>query len=180
MPEPNTVCPQCAAPFHVFPSRAAKAKGPIYCSRACQSLAHGNAPAAERPCEGCGEPFRAKPYLVTKGFGRFCSQRCSSLATSPMQPGEANPRWKGYALRGGYRLLPAPPGHPRTTKAGYVAEHILVMEQHIGRYVKPGEHVHHINNVKDDNRIENLALMTKSAHHSLHATLHNPQHHRRS
>jgi len=52
------------------------------------------------------------------------------------------------------------PEHPRATTGNYVFEHVLVMEELLGRYLLPGENVHHRNGVRDDNRPENLELWT--------------------
>ena len=59
--------------------------------------------------------------------------------------------------------------HPKSTKDGYIMEHILVMEAVLGRWLKDNECVHHINGKRDDNRKENLMVMTKSEHMSLHS-----------
>ena len=76
--------------------------------------------------------------------------------------------WKGgrNRIHGGYIGILIPE-HPRAIKSGYVLEHRLVMEKHIGRYLESHEIVHHINGIKDDNRIENLELMAGQKFHSL-------------
>lgn len=43
-----------------------------------------------------------------------------------------------------------------------ILEHRFVMEQHLGRKLFPDETVHHINGVRDDNRLENLELWSSS------------------
>jgi hypothetical protein len=70
--------------------------------------------------------------------------------------------WRGgKRIDDGYVLI-YQPTHPRSKSNGYVREHTLVMEAKIGRYLLPGENVHHQNGVKDDNRPENLELWSHS------------------
>lgn len=68
---------------------------------------------------------------------------------------------------GGY-ILAYVPRHPNAHKDGYVMLHTVIMERAIGRYLKSDEVVHHINHNKADNRIENLMLMTKHEHRTMH------------
>ena len=72
----------------------------------------------------------------------------------------------------GYRALYYP-DYPRSNKDGYVMEHIFIMEQHIGRPLTDNECVHHINFIRNDNRIENLKLMTIHDHMSYHMRFRN-------
>ncbi|MCK9371005.1 HNH endonuclease [Candidatus Dojkabacteria bacterium] len=70
---------------------------------------------------------------------------------------------KGYVLI--YK-----PEHPRATCQGYVPEHRLVMEKHIGRLVNTTtEEVHHIDEDVTNNKLSNLQLVTRREHRRIHA-----------
>lgn len=57
--------------------------------------------------------------------------------------------------------------HPHENQ-GYCLAHRLVMEAHLGRFIKSNEVVHHINEVKTDNRLENLYLCSPEEHVLIH------------
>lgn len=80
--------------------------------------------------------------------------------------GKDSPNFKrgSYINDAGY-ILVLKPDHPHATALGYVREHRLVMEQFIGRSLGRNEVVHHINGIKNDNRIENLELMKDTVEH---------------
>lgn len=88
---------------------------------------------------------------------------CRSCHTSTLaRSGSANSRWKGGRRHDGYGYVRLwMPDHPEAIN-GTVAEHRVVMEQIIGRPLRPDENVHHRNGVRDDNRPENLELWAKT------------------
>ncbi len=58
------------------------------------------------------------------------------------------------------------PGYYRTNIDGYIQEHIYVWEQHHNKQLPVGWIIHHLNGIRDDNRIENLKGMQRKKHHA--------------
>ena len=82
--------------------------------------------------------------------------------------GERNGWWKGGRPISHDYILILKPDHPFCNSMGYVLEHRLVMEQFIGRYLTKYEEIHHINKNTKDNRIQNLKLISKGEHTTIH------------
>lgn len=73
----------------------------------------------------------------------------------------------GFFISKGYYYIYSP-NHPFPTQGNYVKRSRLVMEKIIGRYLKKDEHIHHKNNIRDDDKPENLELTTLSNHNRIH------------
>lgn len=74
-------------------------------------------------------------------------------------------------------MIRRPKGSGSITTNGYLRhgqelDHRLVMGRYLGRELETDEIVHHINRNTLDNRIENLDLMGKGSHTSLHMLRH--------
>ena len=88
--------------------------------------------------------------------------------TRKKMTGNRAPRWNGgRACMGGYILL-LRPEHPNCNSRGYILEHRLVMSEHLGRPLLRKEVVHHINGIRNDNRIKNLKIFSSTSEHSKH------------
>lgn len=75
---------------------------------------------------------------------------------------DKNPRWNGGRTRNNGYILVSVPDYPGANPNGYVREHRLIMEKHLGRYLESWEMVHHKNGIRDDNHIENLELLPRN------------------
>ena len=104
-------------------------------------------------CAECGKPIEYWPSRPHK----FCSRRCYGAAKSRCI-GPLAPRWAGGEQ-------PGCPYRSVTHNGRRIGEHRYVMSQHLGRELLRSEWVHHVNENKKDNRLENLELITPRQHH---------------
>jgi len=85
---------------------------------------------------------------------------------------EVAAHWKGGVVFIGGRKFIYAPGHPNATfNKRYVVESRLVMSEHLQRPLLPNEIVHHKNGEVNDNRIDNLVLVTRKEHNVIHKFL---------
>jgi hypothetical protein len=128
---------------------------------------HKGLGSIEIKCENCKKLFSIKLRVYKRRGAKFCSMRCNGKWLSKNRIGEKIYNFKGRKISQGYVYIYSPK-HPFAHIDNYVAEHRLVMEKHLGRYLKLTELVHHINDVRDDNRIENLKLINRAKHVLIH------------
>lgn len=95
---------------------------------------------------------------------KYCSRKCFNefLIKSPT----SNPCFKGgrYLDLMGYVVL-------RTVENGKIVrirEHRFVMQKYLGRKLSRSEVVHHKNHIKNDNRLENLEVISQAQHARIH------------
>jgi hypothetical protein len=117
----------------------------------------------KRKCKDCDDII---VYNSRNSYSKANKQNCSCRPCGRIKRGKAvsganNCNWKGgvYTTSSGYRKVYQ--GYMKK----YKMEHRLVMEENMGRLLLPEEVVHHINGIKDDNRIENLMLFNSQSDH---------------
>lgn len=182
----NCKCLYCGKEFHTKPSQILKGGGK-YCSMLCRNENDKKTKRLDRVCLNCNEEFWIHVCRLTRNpnEGRFCSHKCSShnefnsnykgrdswikKEPQPTPRGEKHWAWKGGRCNKSGYIYISKPEHPFCNGDGDIAEHRLVMEAKIGRYLTKNEIVHHINEIRDDNRPENLMIMTPSEHTKHHS-----------
>jgi len=124
-----------------------------------------------RACELCRKERWVEVRKARQN--RWC-RYCSSKVNLVNITGERNKNWKGGRIKGtdGYIQVCLAPDDfffsmATLGKHRYVFEHRLVMAKHLGRCLHRWEIVHHKNHIRDDNRIENLQLVSDDRHKQL-------------
>jgi len=128
----------------------------------------------ERTCGHCSKVFLLPQQKLKHGRGGYCSRRCfdawrTANATyhgrrdvyRMLQPGEAIPSWEPKRKRDqqGYVVL--------VWRVGSYS-YVMVREHRLMAQADYGMHVHHVNGQRDDNRPENLQVLSPSEHIKWH------------
>lgn len=144
-----------------------------FCSRKCGVIGRKRVVPWNKGTKGVMKPNKTsfKKGVIPKNSVIFKKGHTSwnTGLKLPQFSGENHPSWKGGKLlhQRKYYLI-FRPDHPKADKKGYVREHRLVMEEHLGRYLYDSELIHHKNDNKLDNRIENLQVVTRPEHIKIH------------
>ena len=105
-------------------------------------------------------------------YGEESYNKRSSKLYRLSKTGDLNPiRDNEYVSDGnGYIMVLKPDWYTGRKKSKYVFYHSVVMSQHLGiTEIPKGYVIHHIDYNKENNSIDNLCLLTVSAHSKLHS-----------
>jgi hypothetical protein len=125
---------------------------------------------------------RIDPRITAKSIYKVCRKNGIQCQRTGPRSGAGHPNWSGGRIldRNGYVLVYVPDHHEcqrvnavRAAKANgsyyrketHIQEHRLVMEKHLGRNLLPTEVVHHRDDNKKNNAIENLQLFDSNSRH---------------
>lgn len=160
-----------------------------------QNLKKCSEKRVEVKCDSCGNisiTTYANYYLAQtkRGFsGKTSCRKCSNKAKGinrigkpawnkgkklpESQKGKNHPSWKGgsYISSDGYRMIHISKDNTKSKWEHYSKEHIVVIEQLLGRKLNKDEVIHHIDGDKLNNLLFNLFLTTDKNHRLLHDSL---------
>lgn len=147
---PIVKCIECNSKTYKRPSVISHNKIGVFCSKRCEVAFRTL--GISMTCSGCGQTIKRKrtPTIISRSSSGlfFCSNKCRG----------------SWSISKGRHWLSH--GYWYNNK-GKICRQII--EAKIGRKLKPNECVHHLNKNKQDDRLENLLLMTHSEHSKLHS-----------
>jgi len=147
----TNICKICGKEFPIRPHQWNK----FYCSLECQKKAsktyqYSYSQARDyNQCPICGGRKHKKSELC---------QECRYKAKKP-KIGKTIRSGTDFGYTKVYQ-----PDHPRADCTGYMLEHIFVWEQAHGKPLPKGWIIHHLNGIKDDNKVANLLAMPDRKH----------------
>jgi endogenous inhibitor of DNA gyrase (YacG/DUF329 family) len=150
-------CEICGKDIRIGSNRY-KNKKHHFCSKSCSYV--WKTTRINCQCDYCGKNIYVTPFRLNNFKNHFCNNKCHSKWMSENVPCGINSiLWKGgkYKAPDGYIYVRFPHGE-------CIAEHRLIMEQYLGRKLTKKEIIHHINGIRDDNRIDNLCIVVSKTH----------------
>lgn len=169
-------CLLCGNSFYVHPAHVER--DIKFCSRDCYLASFQK---LNKKCPTCGKCFTVGLKLRDR---KFCSVGCYSKTiegrvlsessrrkVSESKLGNKHPFWNGGVHKAKGRTYLLDRDHPAASgNYRYLPKARLVVEKHLGRTLNPDEIVHHRNEKKNDDRLENLMVLNgKPAHARIHS-----------
>ncbi|EPD59255.1 hypothetical protein HMPREF1215_00863 [Coprococcus sp. HPP0074] len=189
-------CANCENPVKVFKSRYEN-REKIFCSKICESDYKIKHPHLNAVCSFCGKPIHKKESQINRSNRLYCSKECLIQDKRGIMSGSNNHQ---FGLKGslnsswisderisfyGYKLI-RDLKHPFRNNDDFVFEHRLVAEKYLLNnensikidekfYLKLEYVVHHLDFNRQNNSLENLLVMKRSNHTSLHVNMRTEQ-----
>lgn len=155
---------ECAHCGKIFSLHESRLKEHNYCDKICR----GAAKRITKPCAACGKPVTRLKCAMVKEL--CCDRTCASVYLSRKMTAmneELNPDRMTVETRTKIREAHLDSGEGVFYEKTFgVHTHRTVAEMMLGRQLKPGEVVHHINEDIRDNRPENLMVFPSQAEHA--------------